>query len=61
MYTCTIPDENGVTQTLIVWAAGIAAYGGTNGNREFNIEQLVTRTLITYLNYSIHSPIINKR
>ena len=35
MYTCTIPDENGVGRTLVVWAARNAAYdGGTNGNRE---------------------------
>ena len=39
MYTCTIPDENGVNQTLVVWAAGTAAYDGTGGNRKFNIEQ----------------------
>ena len=41
MYTCTIPDENGVHQTLVVWAAGNSAYDGTNSNREFNIEQMV--------------------
>ena len=35
MYTCTIPDENGVDQTLVVWAAGNIAYdGGTSENRE---------------------------
>ena len=34
MYTCTIPDENGVNQTLVVWAAGNPAYDGINGNRE---------------------------
>ena len=49
MYTCTIPDENGVTQTLVVWAAGNAAYDGTGGNREFIIEQLVTHTINTYI------------
>ena len=37
IYTCTIPDENGVNQTLAVWAAGNAAYdGGTDSNRELN-------------------------
>ena len=35
MYTCTIPDENEVNQTLVVWAAGNAAYDGVGGNREF--------------------------
>ena len=35
MYTCTIPGENGVTQTLVVWAAGVSFYDGTRGNREF--------------------------
>ena len=36
MYTCTIPDENGVTQALVVWAAGNAAYDGrTTTHREF--------------------------
>ena len=28
MYTCTIPDENGVNQTLVVWAAGSNVYDG---------------------------------
>ena len=37
MYTCTIPDENGVSQTLVVWAGGIPAYDGTNNNRELKI------------------------
>ena len=36
MYTCTIPDENGTMQTLVVWAAGNDAYGGTGTNCEFN-------------------------
>ena len=36
MYICTIPDENGVNQTLIVWAAGNAAYDGTGANRELS-------------------------
>ena len=35
MYTCTTPDENGVTQTLVVWAAGVSSYDGTDGNREY--------------------------
>ena len=26
MYTCTIPDEDGVNQTLVVWIAGNGAY-----------------------------------
>ena len=30
MYTCTIPDEKGVIQTLVVWAAGFNAYDGEN-------------------------------
>ena len=37
MYTCTIPDENGVDQTLVVWAAGNGAYDGTSPNRELKI------------------------
>ena len=37
MYTCSIPDEDGVMQTLIVWASGDRVYDGTNGNREFHI------------------------
>ena len=38
MYICTIPDENGDTQTLAVWAAGNGTYdGGSSTNREFNI------------------------
>ena len=37
MYTCTIPDENGVDQTLVVWAAGNGPYeGGTSSNRELS-------------------------
>ena len=35
MYTCTIPDENGVSQTLVVWAAASTAYDGTNEECEF--------------------------
>ena len=34
MYTCTIPDENGVNQTLVVWAGGNSAYDPTSTNRE---------------------------
>ena len=37
MYTCTIPDEDEVTQTLIVWASGNKVYDGTDENREFHI------------------------
>ena len=37
MYTCTIPDENGVNQALVVWAAGNPAYDGSNVNCEFKI------------------------
>ena len=37
MYTCTIPDETGVTQTLVVWAAGNTAYDGTDGICESKI------------------------
>ena len=36
IYTCTIPDENGINRTLVVWAAGNSAYDGTDGNRMFN-------------------------
>ena len=36
MYTCTIPDENNVTQTLVVWAAGNGAYNGSDINCEFS-------------------------
>ena len=35
MYTCTIPDETGDIQTLVVLASGVAAYDGTEGKREF--------------------------
>ena len=31
MYTCTIPDENGVIQTLVVWAGSNNAYDGISG------------------------------
>ena len=34
MYTCTIPDENGVHQALVVWASGNSAYDGIKGNGE---------------------------
>ena len=34
MYKCTIPDENGVNQTLVVWVARNTAYDGTDGKRE---------------------------
>ena len=34
MYTCSIPDETGITQTLVVWAAGISAYDGNNQKRK---------------------------
>ena len=35
MYTCTIPDENGVSQKLVVWAAGNVYYdGGTSDKRK---------------------------
>ena len=37
MYTCTIPDENGVSQTLVVWAGGNNAYDGSGSNRELRI------------------------
>ena len=35
IYTCTIPDENGATQTLFVWAAGNSVYDRAVTNREF--------------------------
>ena len=34
IYICTIPDENGIIQTLAVWAARNDAYDGTSGKRE---------------------------
>ena len=34
MYTCTIPDESGVMQTLVVWLAANTVYDGIGGNRE---------------------------
>ena len=34
MYTCTILDEDGISQTLVVWAAGNMDYDGTVGNCE---------------------------
>ena len=37
MYTCTIPDEDGVTQTLVVWAARNSVYDGIEGYCEFHI------------------------
>ena len=37
MYTCTILDENGVSHSLVVWAAGNAAYSESGGNCEFKI------------------------
>ena len=37
MYTCTIPDENGITQTLVIWAGANTAYDGTEGNRELKM------------------------
>ena len=37
MYVCTIPDENGINQTLVVWAAGNPANDGSGGYREFKI------------------------
>ena len=37
MYTCTIPNENGVNHILVVWAGGNGAYDGTDGNRELKI------------------------
>ena len=33
-YTCTIPDESAVSQVLVVWAAGVAAYSPHPGKRE---------------------------
>ena len=37
MYTCTTPDENGITQTLVVWAAQNRVYDGSKGYCEFYI------------------------
>ena len=34
MYTCTIPDEDGVTQTLVAWIARNTAYDEIDGSRE---------------------------
>ena len=36
MYTCTIPDENEVNHTLVVWAAGNSVY---DGNCEFKFNK----------------------
>lgn len=36
MYICTIPDEYGVNQTLVVWTAVNSAYDGANGYREYH-------------------------
>ena len=33
-YTCMLPDENNVSQVLMIWAAGNAAYDGIYGKRE---------------------------
>ena len=53
MYTCTIPDENGVIQTLVLWIAGNAAYDGGGSNREFHIERAVKCTFNNCI-YSVH-------
>ena len=37
MYTCTIPDENGVNRTLVVWAGANSAYSGASPNCELKI------------------------
>ena len=37
VYTCTIPDENGVNQTLVVWAGAVSPYDGSGSNRELSI------------------------
>ena len=39
MYTCTIPDEDGVNQTLVVWAGGLDGYDGEGmaNAREFKV------------------------
>ena len=42
MYTCTIPDENGVNQTVVVWAARNDVYDGKDAIREYNNEQVLT-------------------
>ena len=36
LYTCTIPDENGVIQTLVVWAAANSFYDGSKLPRHFD-------------------------
>ena len=51
MYTCSIPDENGVNHTLVVWASGGPAYNGAKGNREFKIS-LHDYSLSLHLNKS---------
>ena len=41
LYTCTIPNENGFNQTLVVWAGGNSAYDGSYSNRELiNVESI---------------------
>lgn len=37
MYTCTIPDEDGVHQTLVVWAGSDEAYDGFGTARELSV------------------------
>lgn len=43
MYVCTIPDENGTSQTLVMWAAGNNVYDGVSGKREFNSLRSITK------------------
>ena len=54
------PSLFSILGMLVVWAAGNAAYDGTGGNREFNIEQLVTHNLITFLQH-VHGPTISRK
>ena len=48
MYTCIIPDENGVMQTLVSWVTSDAGYDGRNGYCEL-------KNLLNYDLYTIHA------
>ena len=46
LYTCAMPDENGVNQTLVVWAAGNVAYDGSGGYCELKTSFHFTSELL---------------
>ena len=59
MYTCTIPDENGDTQTLVVWAAANKVYDGKGGNPDFKFvtwHKLVNGLCCKKLSKRVHLP-----